>query len=134
MVQRSDPDVVVRRSYGLELFAPPRARHALAVGGRRARGLARLGIESVQDLLQHYPRYHIDRSELSTVRELAALASRGHSGEVTVHARVVKIERPFRTRGRVLVKGRIADETGSIDVTWFNQEWVARALPAGAWA
>ncbi len=27
-----------------------------------------------------------------------------------------------------MIKGRIADETGSLDVTWFNQDWVARVL------
>ena len=30
-----------------------------------------------------------------------------------------------------MIKGRIKDETGSIDVTWFNQTWVTRALPPG---
>jgi ATP-dependent DNA helicase RecG len=127
--------VVTRRSYGLELYAPPRRRLALEATGRRAEALAKLGITSVQDLLQHYPRYHVDRTELRTVRELAALAARGHTDEVQVHARVVHIKAPFKTRSnRVLIKGRIADETGSVEVTWFNQRWVARALSPGAWA
>jgi ATP-dependent DNA helicase RecG len=135
VTQTVGQDAVSRRERGLDLFAAPRARRAIAARGRRSQALERLGISSVQDLLQHYPRYHVDRSELRTVRELAALASGGETGEVTVHARVVEVKRPFRTgKGRVLIKGRIADETGSIDVTWFNQEWVARALPRGAWA
>jgi ATP-dependent DNA helicase RecG len=137
------PTRVTRRSYGLELFAPPARRKAVAVSGKRAEALAKLGIVTVQDLLQHYPRYHVDRTQLKTVRELGALARGGHSGEVQVHARVKAIGRPFRTPAhgggrararRVLVKGKIADETGEIDVTWFNQEWVARALRPGAWA
>jgi ATP-dependent DNA helicase RecG len=32
---------------------------------------------------------------------------------------------------RTLVKGEIGDETGTIAVTWFNQDWVARALKPG---
>jgi ATP-dependent DNA helicase RecG len=127
--------VATRRSEGLELYAPPARHERLTVTGRRAEALAGLGIDSVQGLLQHYPRYHVDRTQLKTISELARLAREGHSGEVQVHARVVKVERPFRTRsGRVLIKGRIADETGEISVTWFNQEWVARALAPGAWA
>jgi ATP-dependent DNA helicase RecG len=126
---------VRRRSYGLELYAPPGRREPLAVGSRRGDALGRLGIASMQELLQHYPRYHVDRTQLKTVSELATLAERGHDGEVQVHARVVKVDRPFKTRtGRVLIKGRIADETGQVAVTWFNQQWVARALTPGAWA
>jgi len=126
---------VARRTYGLDLFAPPSRRKSLGARGARADALERLGISSVQDLLQHYPRYHVDRTQLKTVSELGALAARGHEGEVQVHARVVKIDKPFRTRsGRFLIKGVIADETGKVAVSWFNQKWVARALTPGAWA
>ena len=121
------------RRKGLELFASPRRAKPLGVRGKRAEALTKLGIESVQDLLQHYPRRHIDRTQLRTIRELGRLARDGDLGEVTVHARVARIARPFRTRtGKRLIKGRIADESGSIDVTWFNQDWVARALTAGS--
>jgi ATP-dependent DNA helicase RecG len=127
--------VVTRRSYGLELFAPARKRLPLEATGKRAEALAKLGIASVQDLLQHYPRFHVDRTELKTVRDLAQLAARGHTDEVQVHARVEYVKAPIKTRSdRVLIKGRIADETGSVEVTWFNQKWVARALTPGAWA
>ncbi|MGH2789339.1 MAG: ATP-dependent DNA helicase RecG [Actinomycetota bacterium] len=125
-------DVVTQRRKGLELFASPRRATRLRIAGGRADALAKLGIETVQDLLQHYPRRHIDRTQLRTIRELARLAAEGDLGEVTVHARVARINRPFRTRtGKRLIKGRIADETGSVDVTWFNQDWVARALAPG---
>ena len=127
--------VIQRRSYGLQLYALPSRREPLAVSGTRAEALAKLGISSVQDLLQHYPRYHVDRTQLKTIRELGRLAADGRTTDVQVHAKVVKIERPFRTRsGRVLIKGRIADETGEIAVTWFNQQWVARVLVPGTWA
>src|SRR5919106_6986289 len=125
-------DVLTPRRKGLELFASPRRAKPLGVRGKRAEALTKLAIESVQDLLQHYPRRHIDRTQLRTIRELGRLARDGDLGEVTVHARVARINRPFRTRnGKRLIKGRIADETGSIDVTWFNQDWVARALAPG---
>ena len=135
-----DQAVVTRRSYGLELYPPPTRRRPLhGVSGKRVEALAKLGITSLQDLLQHYPRHHVDRTQLKTVRELADLAAEGHDKEVQVHAQVVKVARPFRTKtgpakkARVVIKGRIADETGEVEVTWFNQEWVARALTPGAW-
>ncbi|MBA3430568.1 MAG: ATP-dependent DNA helicase RecG [Actinobacteria bacterium] len=123
-------DSVVAPQHGLELWATPAGRVPLRASGRAARGFAKLGIESVQDLLQHYPRYHVDRTRLKTVGELGAGPRSG--GEVQVHARVLKVARPFKTRsGKRMIKARIGDETGSIEVTWFNQDWVARALSPG---
>ena len=123
---------------GLELFAPPRRQTPLTLPGGRGSALRKLGIESVQDLLQHYPRYHVDRSELRTIAQLREVVSAGDEREVQIHATVKKIGRPVRTRpregrrkGTLLIKGQIGDETGSIDVTWFNQEWVARVLKPG---
>jgi ATP-dependent DNA helicase RecG len=125
-------EVVQAPPKGLELFAPRRRQTPLRGPARKRAALAKLGIETVQDLLQHYPRYHVDRTQLRTISELKKLASNGHTGDVQVHARVIKINPPFKTRSRkVLIKGRIGDETGTIDVTWFNQDWVARALSPG---
>ena len=125
-------ETVVATPRGLELFAPTRRGKPLGITGKRGQALGKLGITTVQDLLQHYPRYHVDRTQLRTVRELGRLATEGVGGEVQVYARVQRINRPFRTRtGKRLIKGRIGDESGSIDVTWFNQDWVARALSVG---
>jgi ATP-dependent DNA helicase RecG len=126
-------DIVAAPPRGLELFAPPKRRTALRVLGPRGRGLDKLGIHSIQDLLQHYPRFHVDRTRLRTIRELGRpRALDGGTDEVQVHARVIKIDRPFRTRsGKRMIRGRIGDETGTIAVTWFNQDWVARALAPG---
>jgi ATP-dependent DNA helicase RecG len=125
-------EAVAAAPRGFELFAPARRVTPLALTDKRGVALAKMGIESVQDLLQHYPRRHIDRTKLQTISDLTRLVAEGHSGEVTVHAKVARINKPFRTRsGKVMVQGKIADETGSIGVTWFNQTWVARALKPG---
>ena len=121
---------------GLELFAPAGKRKPLGVTGKKVDGLAALGIESVQDLLQHYPRYHVDRTELRTIRQLVENTVEGY--DVQVLATVRKMGRPFATRSKGgkrsatrLISGKIGDETGTISVTWFNQDWVARALKPG---
>ncbi|HWC13609.1 MAG TPA: ATP-dependent DNA helicase RecG [Actinomycetota bacterium] len=124
---------------GLELFASGRRQRSLGLSGPRAVALGKMGIASVQDLLQHYPRRHVDRTALRTIADLRELAARGHSGEVQIHASVIKMARPFETKRRpgkrkpvVMIKGVIGDETGRIAVTWFNQRWVANALTPGA--
>jgi ATP-dependent DNA helicase RecG len=128
-------EVVAAPPRGIELFAAHSRQTPLWLSGRRAEALAKLGIHSVQDLLQHYPRHHVDRTQLRTIRELARLASEGFSGEVQVHATVRKIGRPVSTKSRkTIIKATIGDETGSVGVTWFNQAWVARALQSGVQA
>ena len=134
-------EVVAAPPKGLELFAAPRRQTPLRVGAKAAEPLKKMGLETVQALLQHYPRRHVDRTQLRTVAELKAAAESGAVGDVQVHARVKNIERPFTipakrgakrpTKPRTMVKGEIGDETGSIGVTWFNQDWVGRALRPG---
>lgn len=104
----------------------------MGITGKRAPALQKLGITSVQELLQHYPRLHVDRTKLRTIRELAERVTSEKGDEVQIHARVEKMSRAFRTKsGKRLITGRIADETGSIAVTWFNQDWVTRVLHPG---
>ncbi len=131
-------EVVAAPPNGLELFAAPRRRAPLAIGGRRGDELRKMGFSSIQDLLQHYPRRHVDRTQLRTVAELREAAAVGESGEVQVHARVLELGRPFeipnknrKAKRRTMIKGAIGDETGRIGVTWFNQDWVGRALRPG---
>jgi ATP-dependent DNA helicase RecG len=131
-------DVVQAPPRGLELFAPPRRAQALRVTPKQAEALAKLRIESVQDLLQHYPRRHVDRTKLRTIDELGRVARDGER-EVTVHARVANMGQPFtlprktaKGKPRTMLKATIRDDTGTIGVTWFNQDWVARALPKGS--
>jgi ATP-dependent DNA helicase RecG len=132
------PETVDAPPRGVELYAPRRLQKKLAVTGKRGEGLTKLGIESVQDLLQHYPRYHVDRTNVRTIADLSKLMSEGFDGEVQVLAKVASMGKPFALRSkkpgakrRTMLKGKIKDETGAIEVTWFNQDWVGRALEPG---
>jgi len=119
-------EIITLPDRGLELFAAPAKRTPLK---RKEGALERLGITSVQDLLQHYPRYHVDRTKLRTISELGRAPQ---DTEVQMHARVKSIKPPFRTKsGKRMIVGSIGDETGVMTVTWFNQDWVARALWPG---
>jgi len=124
-------DTVVALERGLELFAPAALQTPLKVPRSSAPGWDKLGIHTVQSLLQHYPRHHVDRTRLKTIAELVRGSDGLPPGEVQVHARVLKIARLNTRKGKRMITGRIGDETGSLAVTWFNQDWVARALKPG---
>ena len=93
-------EVVAALPRGLELFASVRRQKPLRITGPRAAALEKLGIRSVQDLLQHYPRRHVDRTALKTVADIREMAARGELGEVQILGKVKQMGKPFELRGK----------------------------------
>jgi ATP-dependent DNA helicase RecG len=104
---------------------PSRLNEPLALDGPKARQAAQtLGLLTVGDLLEHLPR---DRREARAVAEL----SPGESATVVVEVRSIS-SRSVRRRGmRPLVEAVVADGTGVMKATFFNQPWLARKYPPG---
>ncbi len=104
---------------------PSRLARALRLDGQKAKRAAEvLGLLTVGDLLWHLPR---DRREARAVAQLVA----GESATVVVQVRSVS-SRSVRRRGmRPIVEATVADETGSMKATFFNQPWLVQRYPAG---
>jgi ATP-dependent DNA helicase RecG len=104
---------------------PSRLATPLPVSPPKAAAAAeRLGLHTVGDLLEHLPR---DRQEARTIVEL----SPGETATVVVEVRSIT-SRPVRRRGmRPLVEAVVADETGTMKVTFFNQPWLERKYRPG---
>ncbi|MEA2192743.1 MAG: ATP-dependent helicase RecG, partial [Solirubrobacteraceae bacterium] len=91
---------------------------------KAAEAAAQLGLLTVGDLLEHLPR---DRREARTVATLTP----GEGATVVVEVRSIA-SRPVRRRGmKPLVEAVVADETGMMKATFFNQPWLARKYPKG---
>jgi len=104
---------------GRALGAPLEVKPAPA-----AKGAERLGLATVGDLLEHLPR---DRSEARSVAQLAA----GETATVLVEVRSIT-SRPVRRRGmRPLVEAVVADASGPMKATFFNQPWLERKYRPG---
>ena len=87
--------------------------------------LDRMGVETVGDLLHHYPRRYIDRSRVQTIRDLRAGAY------ATVIATVSKVFRRPTRRGQPMVIVTLSDATARLDLTFFNQPWLASVYKVG---
>ncbi|MEM8905623.1 MAG: ATP-dependent DNA helicase RecG, partial [Actinomycetota bacterium] len=95
------------------------------VGPEREKGLREFGIESVLELLWHYPRRYIDRTREAPIGELLT------GEEVLVIGEVRRVE-SRRIRGRrSMVTADVADDSGRLRVTFFNQAWRSKQLPVG---
>lgn len=97
------------------------------LGDKTAKSFAKnLGLVTVADLLQHYPRRYSSRGELTPITNLPV----GES--VSIVAEVVDA-RERRTKGRVshILEVRITDGSGFLSLTFFNQAWRQKSLTPG---
>ncbi|MEY3538463.1 MAG: hypothetical protein RL645_1277 [Actinomycetota bacterium] len=97
------------------------------LGDRTAKSFAKhLGLRTVADLLQHYPRRYTSRGELTPISEVPL-------GEaVTVVADVVDArERRMKGRQGSILEVRITDGVGKVSLTFFNQNWRQKDLKPG---
>jgi ATP-dependent DNA helicase RecG len=104
---------------------PSRLRAALKFeGAKMQRAAETLGLATVEDLLLHLPR---DRREARAVAELLP----GDSATVVVQVRSIS-SRSVRRRGmRPLVEATVADDSGAMKATFFNQPWLEQRYPVG---
>lgn len=92
------------------------------VGPKKLKGLSALGIDSLFDLVTHYPRRYIDRSREARISELAI------GEELLVLGRVSSVSSRRTRNSKVMVTAEIRDATGSLRCTFFNQQWREQQL------
>lgn len=87
--------------------------------------LARLNIFKLEDFLYHIPFRYENYSLISKI-------SKAQQGEiVTIRGTVEKIENQYIKRWRSFQKAVVSDETGTIDVIWFNQPFLPKTIKTG---
>ena len=98
------------------------------LGDRTAKSFARhLGLETVADLLLHYPRRYSSRGELTPISDLPI-------GEmVSIVADIVDVrERHMTGKKGSILEVRITDGNGVLSLTFFNQAWRQKDLKPGS--
>jgi ATP-dependent DNA helicase RecG len=97
------------------------------LGDRTAKSFAKhLGLKTVSDLLQHYPRRYSSRGELTPIVQLPI-------GEaVTVVAEIVDVRERFMSgRKGSILEVRITDGDAKMSLSFFNQGWRQKDLKPG---
>ena len=96
------------------------------VGVKKAAAFARIGIQTVYDLLTYYPRAYEDQSRITPVAELRA-------GERATVLGVIQTvtEKQTRRRGFTVLTALVGDGTGYAQAVWFNQRFLKTKLRAG---
>ena len=101
-------------------------RYLKGVGEARAKQLHNLGIDTLYDLIAYFPRAYEDRSRLIPIAELEADTPACFEAMVVSQPRLARIR-----KGLDLVKVRVADETATLNLVFFNQSYMKDNLVYG---
>ena len=101
-------------------------RYCKGIGEKKALLFNKLGVFNVRDLVSYFPRKYEDRSSFKPI----ALTCDGET--VCINALAAEDARLVRIRrGLELVKFRVVDESGSVDITFFNQPYIKNNIHRG---
>jgi len=101
-------------------------RYIKGIGEQRAKSLEKLRIFTLRDLISYFPRDYEDRRTFRKIRDLEP----GETACVAAMAAASPTLNRVR-KGMELVKVRAVDETGALDVTFFNQTYMRDHIRAG---
>lgn len=97
------------------------------IGAKRAQLFAKLGISSVGDLLTFYPRAYEDWSNVEKINNLQ------YGGVYCIRAVLgAPITDSVIKGGRILSKGIVYDDTGTLQIVFFNNRYISGMLKSGS--
>lgn len=106
-------DVDVKKLYG--------------VGAVRAAAYSKIGIRTVGELLEHYPRGYENRGDVRLLSDTSEDSKASVLLTVATQPRIARLKKRMS-----LLKFRAYDESGSCEITYFNQDFLKNAFPIGA--
>ena len=92
------------------------------IGAKKAQTLNNLGIFTVNDLIEHFPRDYEDRSQVKDIADLT------ENEENTFFALVSAVPENVHIRKMTVTKVKLSDSTGSVNAVWYNQSFIKNAL------
>ena len=92
------------------------------IGEQRKEKLNGLGVYSVLDMLEYFPRDYEDRSVVTKIADITPNSSFGFVARLS--------DKPTLTiRGKIkLVRAKVHDGTGQIELVWFNQPYLKNSF------
>jgi ATP-dependent DNA helicase RecG len=102
-------------------------REIKGIGLRKEKLFARLGIMTVADLLQYFPREYEDRNHVLPIGQV------GMSSDtpILICGTVGTIQEVRPRRSMTILKVVISDNSGAVELTWFNQPYKKRFFTKG---
>lgn len=97
------------------------------VGPARRDAYAKMGIETVRDLVYHFPRAFENRGDVRLLEQTTAGEKNAVVLTVSTEPRIARVR-----RGMTLLKFRAFDDSGVCEITFFNQDYLRTTFPTGS--
>jgi ATP-dependent DNA helicase RecG len=91
------------------------------IGPAQATKFAVLGVHTIGELIDYYPRRYDDFSHVNPISKL-------QPGHVTIAAKITRVSGHYVRRGMHITEAVAVDVSGSVRLTWFNQPYRAAAI------
>ncbi len=95
------------------------------VSDKRVLDFNKLGVYSVEDLIKFYPRYYLDMTKITPIKD-------AYHNDCILTVAKVEVEPRVQSGGRVkYVKTYCSQHKDTFEIIWFNQPYVANKLKCG---
>ncbi|SHK88716.1 ATP-dependent DNA helicase RecG [Desulforamulus aeronauticus] len=107
----------------IDLYKP--VQFIKGVGPQRAKQLERLGIQTILDILYHFPRDYQDRTHILPAHSF------GQGDLATVKGTVIASQETKPRRGLSITKLTLQEGAATFYAVWFNQPYIRKQYPPG---
>jgi ATP-dependent DNA helicase RecG len=94
------------------------------IGDSTAKLFALVGIHTISDLINYYPRAYNDYSNIQKIVDIKP-------GQVSIKATIQQTSGRYVRRGMHITEAVAQDDSGSIRLVWFNQPYRSQSIKAG---
>ncbi len=96
------------------------------INEKQQKALKKLGIESIRDILYHFPTRYITTADVKYIENLEA------GDHALLYGKVSKLKTKKGYKSKIpMAQGILSDDTGEINLVWFNQAYIAKMLKDG---
>ncbi|HPF17872.1 MAG TPA: ATP-dependent DNA helicase RecG, partial [Thermotogota bacterium] len=99
--------------------------HIRGVGPKRAKLFNSMNLNTLEDLLFHFPRVYDDRRKVTPLSQVCP------AEKVTVIGTVHSINASRTRRGMNILQVQLTDESGVLTLKWFNQPYLNKVFKEG---
>lgn len=100
-------------------------KNITGIGSYTSFKLSRLNLNTIEDLIYHFPFRYDDFSNNTSAMEAKV------GDVVSLQGEIWSIKNTFTRYGKVLTQAIFNDGTSPINLTWFNQSWLVKQIKTG---